>query len=310
MSGARTRRPAWASRLQRALVENCPVAPRMEPHLRAVLKDTAGNPGRMIRARLALVAGEVHGLGPVPAEQLACAVEYYHAASLLLDDLPCMDDAALRRGRPCAHRVHGEATAILAALALVNRANALIGSAFAAQPAVVRLQALAGVDGCLGPAGLVGGQARDLRFAESACTAREIGAVAQGKTGALLWLSVCLPALPAAPAAAEWRELKSLCVYWGLAYQVADDLFDVVQATGESGKTSNRDGTLRRPNLALALGVEAAQRRLARLLRQAGRTLVRLEAQHERWRYLGEFQRTVFAAVAEKVGRSLPGLAA
>lgn len=310
MNGDQTRPPAWASRLQRALLENCPIVPRMEPHLRAVIEETAGNPGRMIRARLALVAGEVHGLGAAAAEQLACAVEFYHAASLLLDDLPCMDDAALRRGRPCAHVVHGEATAILAALAFVNRANALLGSAFAAQPAIVRLQALAGVDGCLGPAGLVGGQARDLRFADSACTTREIGVVAQGKTGALLWLSVCLPALPAAPAAAEWRELKALCVYWGLAYQVTDDLSDVIESTGESGKTSNRDDSLRRPNLALALGVEAAQRRLAQLLRQAGRTLVRLEAHHERWRYLGEFHRTVLAAAAGKVGRCLPGLAA
>lgn len=300
----------WDSRLRCALRDNCPVTARMEPHLRAVLMDTTGHPGRLIRARLALVAGEVHGLGPAAAEQLACAVEYYHAASLLLDDLPCMDDAALRRGRPCAHRVHGEATAILAALALINRANALIGCAFAAQPAVVRLQVLAGVDGCLGPAGLVGGQAQDLRFAESARTAREIGAVAQGKTGALLWLSVCLPALASAPTAAEWRQLKALCVYWGLAYQVADDLADVTESTGESGKTSNRDGPLRRPNLALAVGVEAAQHRLGRLLRQAARALGRLEAQQERWRYLAEFQRTVFAAVAGKVGRRLPGLAA
>lgn len=310
MKRARTRPVDPAARLRRALRDNCPVTARMEPHLRSVLEETVAYPGRMIRARLALLAGERHGLGAAGAEQLACAVEYYHAASLLLDDLPCMDDAALRRGRPCAHRVHGEATAILAALALINRANALIGSAFAAQPATVRLQALAGVDGCLGPAGLVGGQARDLRYAESARGGREIGAVALGKTGALLWLSVCLPALPAAPAAAEWRELKALCVYWGLAYQVADDLRDVVQATGESGKTSNRDGTLRRPNLALALGVEAAQRRLARLLRQSARTLARLGARHERWRYLQEFQRTVFAPAAGKLGRTMPGLAA
>lgn len=310
MKVPRSRPAAWAARLRRALVENCPVVPHMEPHLRAVIAETAGNPGRMIRARLALVAGETHGLGTAAAERLACAVEYYHAASLLLDDLPCMDDATLRRGRPCAHRVHGEATAILAALAFVNRANALLGSAFAAQPAVVRLQALAGVDGCLGPAGLVGGQARDLRFATSARTPREVGAVALGKTGALLWLSVCLPALTAAPTAAEWRELKSLCVYWGLAYQVADDLRDVTESTGESGKTSNRDGTLRRPNLALALGVGAAQRRLARLLQQAARTLARLAARHERWRYLEDFQRSVFTTAAGKVGRALPGLAA
>ena len=180
----------------------------------------------------------------------------------------------------------------------------------AGPPAPVRLQALAGVDGCLGAAGLVGGQARDLRFAASTRTGREVGAIALGKTGALLWLSVCLPALPSAPSAAEWLDLKALCIYWGLAYQVADDLRDVVQATGESGKTGNRDDALQRPNLALALGVEAAQRRFGRLLRQAGLALGRLEAWHPRWRYLAEFHRSVFAASEPAVSRSAPGLAA
>jgi geranylgeranyl diphosphate synthase type II len=292
-------------RLQRVLMENCPATGRTEPHLRAVLEATVAQPGRLVRAQLILTAAEAHGLGADGADQLACAVEYYHAASLLLDDLPCMDDATMRRGRPCAHRVHGEATAILAALALINRANALAGFAFAAQPALVRLQAQAGLDGCLGPSGLLGGQARDLRFAETARTAREVGGIALGKTGALLWLAVCLPALPADPTAAEWQALKALCVYWGLAYQTADDLQDVGSAPGETGKTGNRDRLLTRPNLALALSVPAAERRLRRQLRLAAAALAQLGRLHRRWDYLAEFHRTVFAAHLTPARRGL-----
>lgn len=301
---------AMTERLRQALRENAPATARTEPGLRAVLEEAVANPGRLVRAQLALTAAEIHGLGAARAEQLACAVEYYHTASLLLDDLPCMDDATLRRGRRCAHLVHGEAAAILAALVLVNRANALIGAALAAHPAVVRLQALAGVDSCLGVAGLAGGQARDLRFAESKKGVREVGTVALGKTGALLWLAVCLPALPAAPSAAEWGALKALCIYWGLAYQVTDDLRDVTLAANETGKTGNRDGTLRRPNLAHVLGVAATQQRLGRLLRQARSTLTRLERMHPRWRYLAAFQETVFALPAAAVSQPAPGLAA
>jgi geranylgeranyl diphosphate synthase, type II len=297
-------------RLRRVLRENCPVTTQTEPHLRTVLAETTANPGRLVRAQLVLLAGEVHGLGATAAEQLACAIEYYHAASLLLDDLPCMDNADLRRGQPCAHRVHGEATAILAALALINRANVLTGLAFANQPPLVRLQALAGLDACLGPAGLVGGQARDLRFKEQPRPGHAVAAIALGKTGALLWLTVCLPALPANPAPAEMRALKALSIYWGLAYQVADDLRDVAASSSETGKTVNRDAPLQRPNLAHALGVAGAQRRLRRLLHQVETVLARLRFAGGRWDYLAEFHRNVFARLAADTRRMVPDLAA
>lgn len=301
---------ALRQRLAEVLRANNPAGPQTEPHLAAVLADTTGNPGRLVRPQLVYLGGVRHGLHPAEAEHLACAIEYYHAASLLLDDLPCMDNASLRRGRPCAHRVHGEASALLAALALINRANALAQRAFAAQPDAVRQRALAGLDGCLGPAGLVGGQARDLRFAESAHTAREVAAIALAKTGALLWLALCLPALPAAPGPAEWRGLKALSVYWGLAFQAADDLRDVTCATAQTGKTANRDSALRRPNLAHALGLAAARRRLARLLRLAAGALARLQGEGPRWDYLAAFHAAVFAGLMTEATRAEPPLAA
>lgn len=283
--------------LVRALVEHSPATAQTEPNLRAVIDEAAARPGKLIRARLVHAAALAHGLDRAAALQLACAVEYFHLASLLLDDLPCMDGAETRRGRVCAHRIHGEAAAILAALALINRAYALAGIAFAGLPAWIRLQAQACLDASLGPAGLVGGQARDLRFAESDRSARTVGRIAAAKTGALFRLAVCLPVLPSAPAPREHRALKALCVYWGLAFQAIDDLGDVLATSVETGKTTGRDRALARPNLALAIGVPATRGRIGRLTAQAAREVGALVATDPaRWGYLAGFQHGYLAA--------------
>lgn len=283
--------PQSYARLRAALLENSPVSASADSRLRDVIVFAADNPGKLVRARLVLAAAEGHGLDPGAAERLACAVEYFHVASLILDDLPCMDDALTRRGRPCAHKLFGESSAILAALAFINRAYALAGFAFAAYPAEIRVRATACLDACLGPAGLLGGQAADLAFAGSDRSARAVSSVALRKTGSLFWLAVYFPALLAAPAPAELRALKALCVYWGLAYQAADDLQDALLSAFETGKTTGRDRALTRPNLAHALGAPAAEARIRRLIAQARGAVARLEASSPRWGYLGGFHR-------------------
>jgi geranylgeranyl pyrophosphate synthase len=288
------------------LTENCPATAATEPNLRAALDEAVANKGKLARARLVLAAGTAHGLDEERAGRLACAVEYFHLASLLLDDLPCMDDADMRRGRPCVHRTHGEATALLAALALINRAYALIGFALAAQPMFLRLQAQACLDACLGCAGLVGGQAQDLRFAEGDRSAHAVSRIAMTKTGALFWLAVYFPALLAAPEEAERRELKALCIYWGLAFQAMDDLRDVLSTSIEEGKTTDRDRLLTRPNLALAIGVPGARERLHRLIKQAGRRCEYLERRGAKWGYLRDFHHDYLVPAASLV----PGVAA
>lgn len=285
-----------------ALRELAPVTSHLEPHLEAAIHQAADEPGKLIRARLAWEAATRHGLGEGPALQLACAIEFFHTASLLLDDLPCMNDAAVRRGLPCVHRTHGEATAILAALALINRAYALAGFAFAEQPAFVRFQALACLDACLGSAGLVGGQAADLRFGEGPGGARAVARIAAAKTGALFWLAVYLPALSADANENERRELKRLCVYWGQAFQALDDLGDVLPRGADAGKTTGRDRALTRPNLALELGVPGARKRVDRLAALAGGAVARLVAHGARWDYLERFHLECFAAAGRRAG--------
>lgn len=282
--------------LAAALLDHAPSSARCEPHLRAALSHSVSHPGKLVRARLVAEAAVHHGLDLDDALALATAVEYFHTASLLLDDLPCMDDADTRRGLPCVHRLHGDATAILAALAFINRAYALVGLSLVHQPALVRLQVQVTLDACLGAAGLVGGQASDLRFAEGDRSPRAIAAIAAAKTGALFNLAVFLPALCALPDPAERLALKSLCLYWGLAFQTLDDLRDVLSTSVEAGKSTGRDRALVRPNLALALGVPAAHARLHRLVGLASALVHRLAlAPAGRWAYLARFHHDHFA---------------
>lgn len=283
--------------LLEALRDFAPLTAHMEPHLEAAITQATGETGKLVRARLTAATARAGGLDETEALQLACGVEYFHTASLLLDDLPCMDNADTRRGRPCAHREHGDATAILAALALINRAYTLVGFAFAGREAPVRLQALACVDACLGPSGLVGGQAADLRYAEGPGGARTTGRIAAAKTGSLFWLSVYLPALAGSPSETERRDLKELCIYWGLAFQAMDDLGDLMRSSAEAGKSTGRDSALTRPNLALAIGAPAARARVARLARLAGAASARVARRGERWGFLRKFHEDHFEFV-------------
>jgi geranylgeranyl pyrophosphate synthase len=281
--------PAARRSLHLALQAHLPAAARAEPRLQAALEQGAQHPGKLVRGLLVLAAARRHGLGAAHAARLACAVEYFHTASLLLDDLPCMDDAGLRRGQPCVHRRFGESTAILAALALINRAYALVGVALARQPATVRLRATAWLDRSLGVDGLVGGQAWDLAFGGTDRSASLVSRIAAGKTGALFQLAVQVPATLARPSAAERRALDALCVYWGQIYQIVDDFSDLAAPAAESGKTAGRDRALARPNLVVALGAGPARARLLRLDRQAHQALATLEARRPaRWSYLSE----------------------
>jgi geranylgeranyl pyrophosphate synthase len=281
--------------LQQALQENLPVSAATEPRLQAAVREAVGHPGGLVRSRLVWETGRAVGLAGADALRLACALEYFHTASLLLDDLPCMDNARERRGRPCAHRVHGEATAILAALALINRAHLLVGVVLASWPAGRRVVGQLLVDAALGAQGLLDGQARDLGFARQPPTAVTVARIARQKTAALFQLALQLPALAGATMPEEWSQLGRLSLYWGLAYQAADDLADVLASEAETGKTGGQDARQQRPNLALALGVPAARRRLQRLVHQAAMTQARLQGLHPRWSYLATYQERLAA---------------
>lgn len=253
--------------LRDAFATGLPIQPETETRLRDALLHTLAHPGSLVRAQLAFELCVHYGMTRNEAEKLAVAIEYFHTASLVFDDLPCMDDAGRRRGAPCVHRLHGEATAILSALALVNRAYALAWQAIQSAPSQYRQAAGDYLEKCLGIAGILNGQSRDLHYASLPKITRTPQHVALGKTVPLIQLSLVLPAILGGASETEQRLLERLATFWGLSYQIIDDLKDLFSSSELTGKTAARDALLNRPNTAQTAGARSAFRRLERLLR-------------------------------------------
>ena len=255
-----------------------PFPAAVDPNLELALRHTLEHPGSLIRPRLVMQLAVAYGLETEPAQDLAVALEYFHSASLLFDDLPCMDNALERRGAPCLHLVFGEAGAILTALALINRAYALTWRAVAGCDAAKQALALEFVEKRLGVGGLLNGQSLDLHYASLPHTRETTERIARDKTVALIRLTLVLPAMLGDAGALELRLLERIALLWGLAYQVLDDLKDLLQGEDETGKTAARDVLLDRPNSAAVLGVGRAIQRVEKLIETGNAALRRLVA--------------------------------
>lgn len=266
---------------------------RVEPRLGAALADILSHPGSLVRAVTAYLVGIETGMAEEAARAVACGIEYLHTASLVFDDLPAMDDARSRRGAVCPHIVHGEAVAMLAALALINRGYALLWQGIRGASATRRERAGAWVDARLGTTGVIGGQAYDLSGWRGEQSASEVSEVAARKTGDLLRLTLVLPALIGNATEREIQLLDRIGLLRGLAYQAADDLKDVLCADAENGKTGGRDAELGRPNLILAEGFQATLRRFKRLRQTGDRVQARLPGSESRWGMLAALRVTL-----------------
>jgi geranylgeranyl diphosphate synthase, type II len=260
--------------------------PGFEDALRHVLKTS----GSMVRPRMVLRLGEAYDLAPETAHNIAIALEYFHTASLIFDDLPCMDDAFERRGVPCVHVRFGQSTAILSALALINRAYALMWRAVASCPAAAQAGIMTYIEQRLGVDGLLNGQSLDLHYSALPHTRETTERIARGKTVSLIRLTLVVPALLGGAALREIQLLERIAVCWGLGYQAIDDLKDVLQSTANTGKTAARDAQLDRPNIASAIGICAAVERLERLLHIGDLTLQRLLARRPALSFLSKLR--------------------
>jgi len=201
---------------------------------------------------------------PGPAVyRIACALELIHAYSLVHDDLPCMDDSDLRRGRPTTHRVHGAAVAAVAGAAMIPLACRVLdsGAADLGLPAGERADALRELCVAAGAAGMVGGQWLDLEAEGREVSLPELERVHRAKTGALL---AAAPALGGRAARAAQPMIHALASYGrslGLAFQITDDLLDVTAHAAELGKPAGRDQVLGKATFPALLGVDAARKR-------------------------------------------------
>jgi len=225
--------------------------------------------GKRLRPLLVLAAAKaVHGSREA-ALRAACAVELIHAYSLVHDDLPCMDNDVLRRGKPTVHVRFGVAQAMLAGDAMQALAfEVLTPAAEAAAPA---LQAkLCGLLArAAGGAGMAGGQAIDLASVGLALDERDLSDMHRRKTGALLQASVLMGAACGETTPVAWQSLSRYGEAIGLAFQVVDDILDVTQASEMLGKTAGKDLDNNKPTYVSVLGLEPARRRADQLRRAA-----------------------------------------
>jgi farnesyl diphosphate synthase len=260
----------WMSAVQAevetALDAFLPGAAATPVKLHEAMRYTVLGGGKRVRPLLVFGAGALFGAAPRALAHAAAAVEMIHAYSLVHDDMPCMDDDALRRGKPTVHVAYDEATALLVGDALQSQAFMVlsqdIGVAPARQLAMLSLLAQAS-----GSAGMCGGQAIDLDSVGVSLSLAQLERMHQLKTGALLRASVVLGALAGADVApAQLEALDAYAKAVGLAFQVVDDVLDATADSATLGKTAGKDAADNKPTYVSMLGLEPS-RLLAEKLR-------------------------------------------
>ncbi len=252
-------------RLAALLADSGPSADRLAAAMRAA---ALGSGKRMRPLLLMLVARDLGCDSPALID-VACAVELVHAASLVLDDMPCMDDAQLRRGKPTIHVQYGEDVAILASIALLSRAFGILGSAQDIPPAV-RARLVARLSETIGAQGLVRGQFLDLQA--SARSAEDIATTNELKTGVLLGAAVDMAAIIAETDDCVARSLRAFALAAGHAFQIRDDFQDGPgMDPSVTGKDTGKD--VNKATFINTLGFDEARRRLMDHLHEADRCL-------------------------------------
>lgn len=239
----------------------------MVPHkLHAAMRYTVLGGGKRVRPLLVVAAGALAGAGDDAMARAAAAVEMIHAYSLVHDDMPCMDDDALRRGKPTVHIAYDEATALLVGDALQAQAFEVL-AAGATLPPARQLAMLRVLAQAAGSAGMCGGQAIDLDSVGIGLTLEQLEQMHQLKTGALLRAAVVLGALCGKDLSpAELGALDAYANAIGLAFQVVDDVLDATADSATLGKTAGKDAAANKPTYVSILGLEPS-RALAEKLR-------------------------------------------
>jgi geranylgeranyl diphosphate synthase type II len=259
----------WQSRMERALDKRLPPADQVPERLHEAMRYSVLGGGKRIRPALLFATARTLGLGEDQVEAAACAVELIHVYSLVHDDLPAIDD--LRRGRPTCHKAYDEATAILVGDALQPLAFQILARdpALPASPAV-RLRLIDLLSEASGTFGMAGGQAIDLEVQGKKLDIEQVEDMHARKTGAVIRASVlmaaaCAPDLPPAHYAALTRFALAI----GLAFQIQDDLLDLLGDVSTLGKPTGADREHAKPTHPTVIGIPASQERVHLLHNQA-----------------------------------------
>lgn len=243
--------------------------------------------GKRMRPILCLAAAEAGGGARENALPAACAVECIHTYSLIHDDLPCMDNDDVRRGRPTSHKVFGEGVAVLAG-------DALLTTAFEILCHIPETRRYKHADfffelaRAAGSRFLIGGQVADLEGENKKATLSKLRFIHRGKTAAMIAVSIKLGAMSANASQRDLRALEKFGENLGLAFQVIDDILDVTQTSEQLGKTKGKDAAAGKITYPSLLGLQASQREANRLTKAALRSLELIGPRAETLRHLAE----------------------
>jgi farnesyl diphosphate synthase len=278
------------ARMEAVLARHLPAATSVPVRLHAAMRYATLEGGKRVRPLLCFAAGEAGGAPPERLEIAAAAVELIHAYSLAHDDLPCMDDDVLRRGKPTVHVEYDEATALLVGDALQALAFQLLAEHRLADEPATQLGMVAALAFAAGSRGMAGGQSIDLESTGRMLSVPELEAMHIRKTGALIRAAVqlgarCGRALPETERAGLDRYAK--CI--GLAFQVVDDVLDAEASTATLGKTAGKDSKQGKPTYVSAIGAGDARKLAEELRREAHAALAPLGERGRRLRELADF---------------------
>ena len=270
----------------RGLLPKADIAPqRLHEAMRYAVLDG----GKRVRPLLAFAAGELAGAEQVRVDVAAAAVELIHAYSLVHDDMPCMDDDVLRRGKPTCHVQYDEATALLVGDALQSLAFQLLAEHRLNDDAHCQLEMVRLLAAASGSRGMAGGQAIDLAAVGKSLTLPELEFMHIHKTGALIRASILLGAHCGSVAAEQLDKLDHFGKLIGLAFQVVDDVLDCEADTATLGKTAGKDADSNKPTYVSLLGIQRAREMAQRLHREALETLAGFGAAAQRLHELADF---------------------
>ncbi|MEO1767376.1 polyprenyl synthetase family protein [Thiobacter aerophilum] len=275
--------------MEAALARHLPASDISPVRLHQAMRYAVLGGGKRVRPLLAFAAGEVAGAHPDRLEVVACAVELIHAYSLVHDDLPCMDDDVLRRGKPTVHVEFDEATALLVGDALQSLAFQLLAQYPLADDAQRQLEMVALLAVAAGSRGMAGGQAIDLASVGKTLTLPELEFMHVHKTGALIRASVMLGALCGGLAEVDIARLDHFAKFVGLAFQVVDDVLDAEASTATLGKTAGKDAEQNKPTYVSLLGLVEARRLAQEMRDEAVAALAPFAERARRLREIADF---------------------
>ncbi|MCC6730365.1 MAG: polyprenyl synthetase family protein [Chthonomonadales bacterium] len=247
--------------VEAALDASLPHAPATPTRLQEAIRYSVLAPGKRLRPVLLLASAEAVGGDPRDVLPTACALECIHAFSLIHDDLPCMDDDDYRRGRPTSHRVFGEAVALLAGDALLALAFELVAANAATSAPERVVPALALIARASGTRGMVGGQVLDMESEGRDVDGQTLEYIHAHKTGALLSASAVVGALLCGASEEQLQALRLYGRHIGLAFQIADDILDVVGDESKLGKRVGGDARQGKATYPRLHGLEESRRR-------------------------------------------------